>query len=213
MAKHTIRNTGGSAIPMGSVSIGIGAVFFFYDDVIGKTNALTNIRYSVSALPTGLAKSFRDGTALYQIDGVTQDVDAFYTLLFSLSVSTGLALPPHYGDVVFVVDNGDSDITSGQTDFVRIPYSGKLLDWCILADQTGSVVVDVWLGRDKAIPSVANTICSGPKPTLSNNNFSEMTTLPWSITSFDQDDVLGFQVVSVSGLKKFRLSIKTLRQL
>lgn len=221
MAKHYIKNTGGGSIPFGTVSLAPNASLFFYDDVAAKTGNLTAIKYSITQMSNGLAMAFRNGTAVYLIDATPNTEEDFYKLLHDLLQSTQpvvqqllplVTQQASYGSLNFVVDNGNSLIVPEQVDYVRVPYAGKLLDWSIIADQEGSVVIDVWKSSENTVPVSGNSICNALKPTLVNATTSVMTAIAWTDNTFSQDDVFGFHVVSVSGLKKFRLSIKTIKQ-
>lgn len=221
MAKHFIKNTGGVSIPFGTLNLAPNASLFFYDDVSAKIVNLTVIKYSVSQISNGLAKAFRDGTAEYLIDATPSTDTAFYKLLHDLLQSTSpvvqqpiplISQQSSYGSINFIVDNGNSVIVPNQVDYVRVPYAGKLLDWTIIADQQGSVVIDVWRSSENTLPTQANSICTVNKPSLSNASIGYMTLSAWTNEDISQDDVFGFNVVSVSGIKKFRLSIKTIKQ-
>lgn len=221
MAKHFVKNIGGTAIPFGTFSLAPNASLLFYDDVSVKIGNLPAIKYSVAQIATGLAKAFRDGTAIYLVDATLSTEAEFYRLLHDLLQSTApvvqqpiplVTQQSSYGSINFIVENVNSVIVPGQIDYVRVPYAGKLLDWTIIADQQGSVVVDVWKASENTIPTQANSICTINKPALSNALIGYMTASAWTNDIIDQDDVVGFHVVSVAGIKKFRLSIKTIKQ-
>ncbi|HLF05237.1 MAG TPA: hypothetical protein VI855_08485, partial [Dehalococcoidia bacterium] len=69
----------------------------------------------------------------------------------------------------FIIDGGGSAITTGQKGHVEIPFPMTITGWTILADQSGSIVVDVWKDTYANFPpTVADTIAGTEKPTLAS---------------------------------------------
>lgn len=89
--------------------------------------------------------------------------------------------------------------TSGQTFFVYIPYSGTITAATILADQSGSAVVDVWKVALTSIPAnSSNSIAASDLPTLSSAIQNRDTTLTGWTTSISAGDVIYFHLNSAS---------------
>lgn len=100
-------------------------------------------------------------------------------------------------------------ISANDTVWVRVPYSGTISKVSLLADATGSIVVDVWKDTYANYPpTVADTICAAAKPTLSGANKSEDSTLTGWTTAVTAGDVLKFNVDSVSGLTQVSLLLE-----
>jgi len=100
-------------------------------------------------------------------------------------------------------------ISASDTVWVRVPYTGTITKVSLLADATGSIVIDVWKDTYANYPpTVANTIAAAAKPTLSSANKSEDATLTGWTTAVTAGDVLKFNVDSVSGLTQVSLLLE-----
>ncbi len=107
------------------------------------------------------------------------------------------------------IDGGGSAITTGIKGYISIPYACTINSWVLIADQSGSIVIDVW--KDTLAnypPTVADTIAGSEKPTLStatNNTDTNLTT--WT-TAVAAGDVIGFKVDSVTTVTRVSCIIK-----
>lgn len=106
------------------------------------------------------------------------------------------------------IDGGGSAITTGQKGYRSFPVAGTITRARLLADQSGSAVVDVW--KDifaNYPPTVADTITASAKPTLSAQDHSEDTTLTGWTTAVAAGDVFGFNVDSASTITRLVLEL------
>jgi len=100
-------------------------------------------------------------------------------------------------DVEFIIDGGGVAITTGAKGQVRIPGPATVLSWYVIADQVGSIAVDV-LRANNAVPSVS-MIGGGNKPTLTAAQFSgRVVPAAWTSTVLAAEDWLTFSVSSVA---------------
>lgn len=107
-----------------------------------------------------------------------------------------------------VVDGGGSAITTGIKSYLRVPYDCVVTGWSLLADQSGSIVIDVWKDTYANYPpTVADTIAGTEKPTLSSATKNEDTSLSSWTTALSAGDVLGFNVDSVATVTRIQLSL------
>ena len=108
----------------------------------------------------------------------------------------------------FIIDGGGSAITTGVKGFVKMPFAVTVTGWNILADQTGSIVVDVW-AEDEALspPTVADTIAGTEKPTLATAQKNEDLALTtW--TNIAAGDWVGFNVDSITTVERVTVAIR-----
>jgi len=92
---------------------------------------------------------------------------------------------------------------------LRVPFDCTINSATLLADQTGSIVVDIW--KDSYAnypPTVADSICASAKPTISSGVKSENTTLTGWTTSVTAGDVLYFNIDSCSTITSCVLILK-----
>ena len=98
-------------------------------------------------------------------------------------------------------DGGGSALTVGTKVYVHVPYSGTISKVTLLADVSGSVVVDVWKDTYANYPpTVADTIAAAAKPTISTAVKSQDSTLTGWTTSVSVGDIIVFNVDSVTSI-------------
>lgn len=103
--------------------------------------------------------------------------------------------------VIYELDGGGSALTGSFTRYVRVPFTGTITKWTLLADAAGSIVIDVWKDTFANFPPTdADSITAGNEPELSTDNEAEDSTLTGWTLSVTAGDVLGFNVDSVSGI-------------
>lgn len=114
-------------------------------------------------------------------DGHVLTVDAGEALGVKWAAAPGASGGDTTGQLVFGWDGGGSGITTKYAEVV-VPYTGTITGWTLLADQAGSVSVDLW--RDTYAnypPTVADTIVASAPPVLSSAAKNADTTLTgWS---------------------------------
>jgi hypothetical protein len=108
-----------------------------------------------------------------------------------------------------VIDGAGSPITTGVKGYLRVPYPCTINAVEIVADQSGSIVIDIW--RDSYAnfpPTVGDSIVASAKPTLSSAQKSQNTSLAgWTVTLTD-GQYLAFNVDSVSTVTRVVLTLK-----
>jgi len=112
--------------------------------------------------------------------------------------------------ISYVIDGGGSAITTGSKGFLRIPFAGTITGWTILADQSGSIVVDIQSSTYAGFPTNA-TICGTHKPTLSSVQKNEDTApgtggTPMTV-AVTAGDILEYIVDSVATVTRVLVSI------
>jgi hypothetical protein len=116
------------------------------------------------------------------------------------------------GTITYVIDGGGVAITTGEKGDLEIPFACTITAATLLADQAGSIVVDIWKDTyANAPPTVADTITASAKPTLSTADKSQDTTLTGWTTTVNAGDVLRFKVDSATTVQRVTLSLKITR--
>lgn len=97
---------------------------------------------------------------------------------------------------------GDGSTTNsiqvGTVCYVRVPYSGTIASWSVVASVSCTCVLDVWKSN-ATLPTVANTITASDKPTLTAATTAASSTLTGWTTTVTTGDVFGFNLFSISG--------------
>ena len=111
--------------------------------------------------------------------------------------------------ITFVIDGGGSAITTGIKGDLEILQSGTIQQVTVLADQSGSIVVDVWSDAyGNYPPTDADSITASAPPTLSTAIKSQDTTLTGWTTTITAGDTLRFNVDSITTVTRVTISIK-----
>jgi hypothetical protein len=110
------------------------------------------------------------------------------------------------------IDNGASVIPTGVSGNIVIPFDCTIQQWTLLANESGSVVVDIW--RDTYAnypPTVADTITASAKPTISSSTKGQSSTLTGWTTALTAGDILRFNVDSVTSIKALDINLRIAR--
>ena len=122
-----------------------------------------------------------------------------------LSSSTNIGL----GTIGITIDGGGVTPSTGVKGYIYIPYACTINSVTLMADVSGSCVVDIWkVAYASFPPTVANTITASDLPTLSSQQNSQDTTLTGWTTSVSAGDVMAFNLNSASTLTRINLVLK-----
>jgi len=116
------------------------------------------------------------------------------------------------GDTVgqFIVgwDGGGAAISAGKQQDVVAPFTGTITSWTLLADVSGSAVVDIWLDTYANFPPTnADSITAAAPPTLSGATKATSSSLTGWTTAVTAGDVLRFNLDSASTIEKLLLVV------
>ena len=79
----------------------------------------------------------------------------------------------------------------------------------MLADQSGSAVVDLWVDSYANYPPTdADSITASAVPTITSSTKSQDSTLTGWTTSVTAGDILGFNVDSASTIERLTIALK-----
>lgn len=153
------------------------------------------------------ATTVANGTLYYSTDTSTTDQSDGAT--WSTFADGGAALPTRYASLGIIIDGAGAVITTGVKGYIEVPFNCTILRSTLLADVSGSIVVDIWKDTYANYPPVVgDTITAAAKPTISAATKGQDTTLTGWTTSVTAGDVLGFNVDSVSTVTKVTLSLR-----
>lgn len=150
--------------------------------------------------------------AIIQVTGITEltgDVTAGPgTGAQAATVKANLKIEP----IDFTIDGAGVAITTGVKGYLRIPFACTITAAVLLADQTGSIVIDIWKDTYANYPPVnADSITAAAPPTISAADKSKDTTLTGWTTAIAADDVLGFNVDSAATVTKVHVQLQVVR--
>jgi len=111
--------------------------------------------------------------------------------------------------LTFVIDGGGSAITTGIKGDIEVPFDCTINQVTLLADQSGSIVVDIWKDTYANYPPTgADTITASAKPTISATTKSQDATLTGWTTSITAGDILRFNVDSAATVTRVTISLR-----
>lgn len=118
------------------------------------------------------------------------------------------ALPTRAGSIEFVIDGGGIAITTGVKGDVEIPFGCTITQVTLLADQSGSIVVDIWKDVYANFPPTdADSITASAPPTISSATKSQDATMTGWTKNITQGDVLRFNVDSCVTITRCTVSL------
>lgn len=112
--------------------------------------------------------------------------------------------------ITCVIDGGGAAITTGAKGDLQIPFACSIVGWTLLADQAGSIVVEISKASFSNWPT-ASAITASAKPTLSGAQKATSTTLTGWTTDIIDADVLRISVNSAATVQRVTLSLRVRR--
>lgn len=114
--------------------------------------------------------------------------------------------------ITFIIDGGGSAITTGEKGHLEIPFACTIQRVTMMADRSGSIVVDIWKDTYANFPpTVADTITAAAKPTITTAQKSQDDTLTGWTTAITAGDILAFNVDSITTIERVTISLKVVK--
>lgn len=111
--------------------------------------------------------------------------------------------------LTFIIDGGGLAITTGQKGHLEIPFACTIKQVTMLADQSGSIVVDIWKDTYANFPPTdVDSITASAPPTISSSQKSQDSTLTGWTKSISSGDILAFNVDSCATITRVTISLK-----
>lgn len=139
---------------------------------------------------------------------LTGDVTGSGTGSFAATVKSNLKIHP----ITLTIDGAGSAITTGTKAYWSCPYDCTIQSVTMLADVSGSAVVDIWKDTYANYPPTdADSITASAVPTISAATKSTDATLAGWTTSISAGDILAFNVDSASTITKLTLVLGVIK--
>lgn len=122
---------------------------------------------------------------------------------YVLHNGTNLVRAESTSSVEFLIDGSGGTIATGIKGDIRVPFGCTITGAYLLADQTGSIVIDLWKDTYANYPpTVADTITASAKPTISSDTKDDDTTLTGWTTTVTAGDIIRVNVDSCSTIQR-----------
>lgn len=132
--------------------------------------------------------------------------------------TTGATGPNAIGGLEFIIDGGGSAIVAGQFGYYEVPCNLTVTQATLLADESGSIVVDIYKCTYSAFdaggthPVSGDKVTSSTPPTITSATKAQDATLSGWTTSWSKGDIIGLQVTGTpSSIKRVTLSLQAVR--
>lgn len=114
---------------------------------------------------------------------------------------TDLSNTPDRGAFIgSIFDGGGSALSAPFTRYFYVPFNATITGWALMADQSGSISIDVWKTPSTSFPPlVGNSITGGNNATLvsQQSNF-QILPPPWTTLQINAGDCLAYNVASAA---------------
>lgn len=208
VSRALVSNPAG--VPTNSVTTAAELAF-----VNGVTSAIqTQLNAKQASFTTGLGVTNNGGTLSNNIVAGSQ-ITITGGANGQLSIaSTGAGTNAQTCVIGITIDGGGSAITTGVKGYILVPYACTINSVTLLADQSGSSVVDIWkctytqFDAGSTHPVAGDKITASAPPTISSATKAQDTTLTGWTTSISANDVLAFNVNSDTTITRVTLVLK-----
>ena len=114
--------------------------------------------------------------------------------------------------LVFIIDGGGSAITTGEKGHLEVPFACTIEQGELLADQEGSIVVDIWKDTYGNFPPTdADSITASAPLTISTAQKAQDATLTGWTKSLAKGDILAFNVDSCTTITRVQVSLRVIK--
>jgi hypothetical protein len=124
-----------------------------------------------------------------------------------------LILDAYAPDLIVMNINGPSgqEITPGFKGFAVTPSDCEIIGYTMLADTTGSAIVDITESSYAQWPTTKNSITGATPPTITNGTKARSSSLSgWTNTQY-KGRILGFEVLSCDAITKLVVALEIRR--
>lgn len=153
-----------------------------------------------------------------EFTGTNRSIQLFHNgydrwLILSDTDNGGGGELPLYQNLQVIFDGGGAPLQEGDYADILVPFDSTLDSIFLIADQSGSVDIDIQRSTYSSFPAVSSIVGAGTAPTLSsaqkynNTDFSD-----WTSDSLAQGDILRFYVGSnANAITRLTVSLRVLR--
>ena len=158
-----------------------------------------------------LAGTDADGDIYYRASGALARLakGAAYQRLRMKSDASSQEWADEITTLTFVIDGGGEAITTGEKGHLEVPFACTIQQVTMLADQSGSIVVDIWKDTYANFPPTdADTITASAPPTISSAQKSQDAILTGWTKAISAGNILAFNVDSCTTITRVTISLK-----
>jgi hypothetical protein len=193
------NSTAGAVIPDGSTTTVSGGVISAISGTAG-INQLTGDVLAGPGVGSAAATLVTTGVTAGSYNNPSFTVDAKGRL-------TSASSNTQFGATGVTVDGGLTAPTTGVKGYIIIPYNATIVSWTIMANQSGSAVLDIKSASSYSGISSTTSITASAKPTLTSAQSAFGNTLTGWTTAITAGTLLEFDLTSVSSVTRLTLEL------
>jgi hypothetical protein len=134
---------------------------------------------------------------------------SFYATTGPSYVGENPASSSNDGAITFVIDGAGLTLSPGVKLDIEIPFACTINSVTMLADQSGSAVLDIWKAPLASFPPTSgNSICGASRPTITSAQSVQDNALVGWTTTVSSGDTLRFNVVSATSITRLTVTLK-----
>lgn len=152
-----------------------------------------------------------DGTEYTWVNQTGTDKRATTGLIAATSASTNFS-----GAIEVIIDGAGMALPSGVAAYMTVPFNCNVTAAVLLANVSGSTIVDVWkctydeFDAGATHPVSGDSITGGNPPTITASTKSSNALTDWT-TGLDSGDVLAFNVGATTTISRVTLTLNLQR--
>jgi hypothetical protein len=112
--------------------------------------------------------------------------------------------------LTYVIDGSGAVIKTGAAGMIQVPFAATITGWTVVADQVGSVQLDVRRATYANLPTTASLVGADP-PVLSAAQKNQNTAVSAWTTALAAGDWLAISVTSATTVTRVMLSLSLIR--
>lgn len=114
--------------------------------------------------------------------------------------------------IEFILDGAGQVVQTGVVGDLIIPFACIITGWTLIADQVGSIVVDIWkTSYTDYPPTISNSITGTGKPSLVMTDKAQSNDLSGWTPNISLGDIIRYNIVSSSLCKRITLGLQVTR--
>lgn len=190
-------------IPLATITVANGASSFTSGNIAdSRVYALSSRELRLNDGADIIVYSDAGVTAKATLDGATGNLSLSGTLTTTRIIGETTIFP-------IVIDGAGGAIAAGVKVDLPWPYNAKITGWEIMADQSGSIVVDLWKDTYANYPpTVADTFVGANKPTLATAQKHTYTAAAGAEWTINQGDIVRVNVDSATTVTRVLIALK-----
>nr|WP_321349813.1 hypothetical protein [uncultured Methanoregula sp.] len=163
---------------------------------------------TAAASPT--APTPTQSTSVWELPLAQITVPANAAAIYTADITSDTRVRLYGTTLQYVIEGGGAQVTTGSKGVLQVPFGCTITGWTLIADQSGSAVVDIKKSTYAAYPT-NSSIAASAKPTISTAQKAASTTLTGWTTTINENEVLEYYVDSCTTCTRLTLILSVTR--